>query len=101
MATVTVTKNSKEEVTAADLRVEQHHMFQLWLTGLQVANLHRQLQRRDVVCGHEPLGDAAAPVLHTESRDRRAAVGSRDPGDVCRAFSRHGDGRAIGRLRHW
>lgn len=71
------------------------------LTGLQIPNFHRQLERRDVIRGHNPLCAAAASVLHAESRDRRAAVGSRDPGDISRTFSRHGDGGTIGGLGHW
>lgn len=71
------------------------------LTGLQISNFHRQLERRDVICGHEPLCAAAASVLHTESRDGRAAISSRDPGDIDRAFSRHGDGGAVWGLGNW
>lgn len=71
------------------------------LTRLQIANLHRQLQRWDVICSHNPLGTAATSVLHTESCDRRAAIGSRNPGDVRWTFSRHGDGRTIRSLWNW
>lgn len=71
------------------------------LTGLQIANFHRQLERRDVIRSHDPLCAAAASVLHAERRDRRPAVGSRDPGDVHRAFGRHGDGGAVGGLGYW
>lgn len=71
------------------------------LTGLQIADFHRQLEGRDIIRSDNPLCAAAASVLDTESCDRRPAIGSRDPGDVHRTFSRHGDGGAIGGLGNW
>lgn len=71
------------------------------LTGLQIANFHRQLERRDVIRSHHPLCTAPASVLHTESCDRGPAIGSRDPGDIHRTFGRHGDGGPVGGLGYW
>ena len=77
-------------------------IWTMWkLTGLQIANFHRQLQWWDIIRSHYPLCTAAPPVLDTESRDRRAAVGSRDPGNINRTFCRHGDGGAIRSLGYW
>lgn len=71
------------------------------LTRLQIPDFHRQLQRGDIICRHQPLRTAAAPVLHAKSRDRRPAVCPRDPGDVRGTLCRHGDGGPVRSLRHW
>lgn len=77
-------------------------IWTMWkLTRLQIANFHRQLERWDIIRSHNPLCTAAPPVLNTEGRDRRAAVGSRDPGNIHRTFSCHGDGGAIRSLGYW
>lgn len=74
----------------------------MWnLTRLQVANFHRQFKRWDIIGSHNPLRAAAASVLNTESRDRKATVRSGDPGDIHWTFSCHGDGGAVGGLGYW